>query len=82
MSKIKWLVPTIYIVFLMLPIYWLLNMSFKTTTEIINVYSLWPKDFTLINYKTILQMLEEIKVMFPEDYKKILRDLELNKKSD
>ena len=37
----------------MLPIYWLLNMSFKTTTEIINVYSLWPKDFTLINYKTI-----------------------------
>ena len=53
MSKMKWLVPTIYIVFLMLPIYWLLNMSFKTTTEIINVYSLWPQDFTLINYKTI-----------------------------
>ena len=49
MSKIKWLVPTIYIVFLMLPIYWLLNMSFKTTTEIINVYSLWPQDFTLDN---------------------------------
>ena len=28
-------------------------MSFKTTTEIINVYSLWPKDFTLANYVTI-----------------------------
>ena len=53
MSKIKWLVPTLYIIFLMLPIYWLLNMSFKTTTEIINVYSLWPKDFTLENYVTI-----------------------------
>ena len=53
MKKIKWLVPTIYIIFLMLPIYWLLNMSFKTTTEIINVYSLWPKDFTLENYATI-----------------------------
>ena len=53
MKKIKWLVPTIYIIFLMLPIYWLLNMSFKTTTEIINVYSLWPKDFTLENYVTI-----------------------------
>ena len=35
-----------------------------------------------MNYKTILQMLEEIKVLFPDDYKKILRDLELNKKSD
>jgi len=53
MRKIKWLVPTVYIIFLMLPIYWLLNMSFKTTTEIINVYSLWPKDFTLENYVTI-----------------------------
>ena len=52
MKKIKWLVPTVYIIFLMLPIYWLLNMSFKTTTEIINVYSLWPKDITLENYVT------------------------------
>ena len=53
MKKYKWIVPTLYIIFLMLPIYWLLNMSFKTTTEIINVYSLWPKDFTLENYVTI-----------------------------
>ena len=35
-----------------------------------------------MNYKTILQMLEEIKVMFPEDYKKIIKGLELNKKSN
>ena len=34
MKSCKWLVPTFYIVFLMLPIYWLLNMSFKTTNEI------------------------------------------------
>ena len=53
MTKYKWLVPTIYIIFLMLPIYWLLNMSFKTTTEIINTYSLWPQQFTLDNYKKI-----------------------------
>ena len=53
MNKYKWLVPTIYIIFLMLPIYWLLNMSFKTTTEIINTYSLWPQQFTLDNYKKI-----------------------------
>ena len=50
MKKAKWLVPTIYIIFLMLPIYWLLNMSFKTTTEIINTYTLWPQEFTLDNY--------------------------------
>ena len=53
MKKTKWMVPTVYIIFLMLPSYWLLNMSFKTTTEIINVYSLWPRDFTLENYVTI-----------------------------
>jgi glycerol transport system permease protein len=32
--RVSWLVPTLYIVFLMLPIYWLMNMSFKTNTEI------------------------------------------------
>ena len=53
MKKAKWVVPTIYIIFLMLPIYWLLNMSFKTTTEIINTYTLWPQEFTLDNYKKI-----------------------------
>ena len=53
MKKYKWIVPTLYIIFLMLPIYWLLNMSFKTTTEIINTYTLWPNEFTLENYKKI-----------------------------
>ncbi|MGB1027291.1 MAG: carbohydrate ABC transporter permease, partial [Rhodospirillaceae bacterium] len=46
-------VPLIYILFLMLPIYWLLNMSFKTTNEILGGFSLWPQDFTLENYVTI-----------------------------
>lgn len=49
----KWLVPTLYIVFLMLPIYWLLNMSFKTTNEILGAFTLWPQEFTLENYVTI-----------------------------
>ena len=53
MKKYKWLVPTLYIIFLMLPIYWLINMSFKTTTEIINTYSLWPQKFTIENYVKI-----------------------------
>ena len=47
------LVPTIYIIFLMLPIYWLLNMSFKTTNEILGTFSLWPREFTLENYRVI-----------------------------
>ncbi len=54
MLRFKWLVPTIYIIFLMLPIYWLLNMSFKTTHEILGGFSLWPRDFTLANYAKIL----------------------------
>ena len=51
--RVRWLVPTIYIVFLMLPIYWLLNMSFKTTNEILGSFSLWPQTFTFANYITI-----------------------------
>ena len=53
MSKFKWLIPLLYIIFLMLPIYWLLNMSFKTTNEILGGFSLWPQDFTTENYRKI-----------------------------
>jgi len=53
MRRFKWLIPTVYIVFLMLPIYWLLNMSFKSTNEILGAFTLWPQSFTLDNYKTI-----------------------------
>ncbi len=49
----KWFVPTAYIVFLMLPIYWLINMSFKTNQEILNTLTLWPQNPTLQNYITI-----------------------------
>ncbi len=51
--RFKWLIPAFYIVFLLLPIYWLLNMSFKNTNEILGTFSLWPQTFTLENYKTI-----------------------------
>ena len=44
------IIVTVYIVFLTLPIYWLLNMSFKTTNEILGTFSLWPVEFTLENY--------------------------------
>jgi len=53
MRKPIWLVPTLYIVFLMLPIYWLLNMSFKTTNEILGAFTLWPQNFTIENYVKI-----------------------------
>ena len=49
----KWLVPTLYILFLMLPIYGLLAMSFKTTGEILGGFSFFPQKFTLANYKVI-----------------------------
>ncbi|SFR15781.1 carbohydrate ABC transporter permease [Poseidonocella sedimentorum] len=48
------LVMGLYLLFLMLPIYWLLNMSLKTNTEILNEFTLWPRDLTLANYATIL----------------------------
>ncbi len=47
-------VMTLYLLFLMLPIYWLLNMSLKTNTEILNSFTLWPANPTLANYATIL----------------------------
>ena len=53
MKRHSWLIPTIYILFLMLPIYWLVSMSFKTTNEILGSFTLWPQQFTLDNYKTI-----------------------------
>ena len=53
MKRLIPLAPALYIAFLMLPIYWLLNMSFKTTNEILGGFSLWPNQFTLDNYRTI-----------------------------
>src|SRR5436309_12338881 len=52
-GRARFLIPTIYIVFLLLPIYWLINMSFKTTNEILGGFTLWPHSFTLDNYKII-----------------------------
>lgn len=51
--KKRTLIPLIYIIFLMLPIYWLVNMSFKTTNEILGGFTLFPHQFTLSNYETI-----------------------------
>ncbi|MEZ5451174.1 MAG: carbohydrate ABC transporter permease [Thiolinea sp.] len=46
-------VMTLYLIFLLLPIYWLLNMSLKTNEEILSTFSLWPQNLTFQNYITI-----------------------------
>ncbi|MEX2130964.1 MAG: carbohydrate ABC transporter permease [Pseudohongiellaceae bacterium] len=50
---LRYLALVLYIGLLLLPLYWLLAMSFKTNQEILSTFSLWPVDFTLDNYRTI-----------------------------
>ncbi len=45
---------TIYLLFVLIPIYWLINMSLKTNTEITSTFSLFPQTLTFGNYVTIL----------------------------
>jgi len=47
------LVLGLYILFLLVPIYWLVNMSFKTNLEIAAGMTLWPQQPTLENYRRI-----------------------------
>ena len=47
------IVMALYLLFLLLPIYWLVNMSFKTNAEIVSTMTLWPHQPTLENYRTI-----------------------------
>jgi glycerol transport system permease protein len=42
-----------YLVFAVLPIYWMVNMSFKTNEEILSTFSIWPRSFTWANYRII-----------------------------
>ncbi len=44
---------TAYLIFLLLPIYWLINMSFKTNAEITSGLSFFPQQFTFENYVKI-----------------------------
>ncbi len=39
-----------YLGLLMLPIYWMLNMSLRTNADIMSTFSLYPKDITFANY--------------------------------
>lgn len=48
------IVMGLYLLFLLVPIYWLVNMSLKTNTEITSSFTLWPENLTFANYVTIL----------------------------
>ena len=47
------IIMVVFLIFLLLPIYWLVNMSFKTNFEIVTTMTLWPHQPTLENYKRI-----------------------------
>ena len=51
--KKRYLILLVYIVFLMLPLYWMLNMSLKTTAETLTTFSLVPQNLTFDNYRAI-----------------------------
>jgi glycerol transport system permease protein len=51
--KLRAIAVILYILFLMLPIYWLVIMSFKTTNEILGGFSPWPQVWTTASYRTI-----------------------------
>lgn len=46
-------VLALYLLFLLVPIYWLVNMSLKTNLEIASGMTLWPRAPTLDNYRRI-----------------------------
>jgi glycerol transport system permease protein len=50
-ARSVWLV--LYFVLLLLPIYWMINMSLKTNDEILGAFSLVPQHPTLENFKVI-----------------------------
>ena len=44
---------SLFLIFLLLPIYWLVNMSFKTNEEIVSTMTLWPHHPTIAHYMRI-----------------------------
>ena len=40
----------IYFVLLLMPIYWMLNMSLRTNADILSSFALYPKNITIANY--------------------------------
>ena len=53
-SRTSAIVMFVYLLFLLIPIYWLINMSLKTNEEINSTFSIIPNTLTFANYITIL----------------------------
>jgi len=53
MNKRKIIGISLYLGFIILPIYWLVMMSFKTNEEILGQLSYWPQNFSFDNYRQI-----------------------------
>jgi glycerol transport system permease protein len=51
--RAKSIVMALYLLFLLVPIYWLVNMSLKTNVEIVTGLTLWPRTLTFQNYYKI-----------------------------
>jgi glycerol transport system permease protein len=51
--RLRTLLLVAYIVFALLPIYWMVNMSFRTNEEILSSFAFFPRHFTLANYVKI-----------------------------
>jgi glycerol transport system permease protein len=52
-NGLSWFITGLYILFLMIPVYWLIVISFKDNNEVMNSFSVLPQQPTLRNYKVI-----------------------------
>jgi len=51
--KLRNVLLVVYLALILLPIYWMLNMSLKENEEITGLFSLWPRHLTWGNYGVI-----------------------------
>jgi len=51
--KLRSVLLVLYLVLILMPIYWMLNMSLKENEEITGLFSLWPRQLTWGNYAVI-----------------------------
>lgn len=52
-GKLRRFALLFYFVLLMLPVYWMLNMSLRTNADILGSFSLYPRNLTFSNYAKI-----------------------------
>lgn len=51
--KSRGILLALYLFMILLPIYWMVNMSFKENEEITGMFTLWPRHMTWANYAVI-----------------------------